>query len=80
MPVTRDQFDALQEGMTHDEAVEIMGSDGELISSEAAQIEPGIKLLQQVTNIYEWKDDENHSIRLMFVRDTLQEKVQFGLD
>jgi len=79
MSLTLSQFEALHEGMTLDEAVEIMGSDGELISSEAAQIEPGIKFLQQVTNIYEWKDDANHSIRLMFVRDALQEKVQFGL-
>ncbi len=80
MPVTLAQFDALHEGMTYDEAVEAMGSDGTLISSEAAQIEPGIKLLQQVTNIYEWKDDANHAIRLMFVRDALHEKVHFGLD
>lgn len=80
MSPTRTQFDTLQEGMTYDEAEEVMGSEGELISSEAAQIEPGIKLLQQVTNIYEWKDDADHTIRLMFIRDTLQEKVQFELD
>ena len=80
MNLSVDLFDALQEGMTYEEVLEVMGECGELISQESAQIEPGIKLMEQITSIYEWRDEDDHAIRLMFVRDNLHEKTQHGLE
>ena len=40
--VTMAKYDKLHKGMNYEEVCEILGSPGELISSETAQIEPGI--------------------------------------
>ena len=80
MDLNADLYDTLHEGMSIEEVLEVMGSEGELLSRETAQIEPGIKMLEQVTTIYEWRDDNNHAIRLMFVRDRLHDKSQSGIN
>lgn len=75
MIFTEQLFDELEEGMFFQEVCERIGENPDLISSTTQQIEPGIKLMQQTTDLYEWIDDQEHSIRGLFIMGQLQEKT-----
>jgi len=77
--ITLQQFDALERGMSYKQACQILGEEGALISSESAQIEPGIQVMALQTEIFEWRNEDGASIRLMFKQDALNEITQTGL-
>jgi len=74
MLFTEQIFDELEDGMFFQEVCERIGEHPHLISSTNQQIEPGIKLMQQTTDLYEWQDEENTSIRGLFIMGQLREK------
>ncbi len=80
MTLTLNIYKSLGNGITVSQAETLIGDPGSLLSSETAQIEPGLTLLEQQTEIYEWSDEGNRSIRLMFVRGLLHDKTQHGLE
>ena len=77
--ITLEQFDCLKRGITYEQAREFLGEEGTLISSETAQIEPGIQLMGLQTEIFEWRNEDGASVRLLFKRNKLNEITQDGL-
>jgi len=77
--ITLNHFDALQRGTSYEQACKILGEEGALISSETAQIEPGITVMALLTEIFEWRSEDGSSIRLLFKRDKLNEFTHAGL-
>jgi hypothetical protein len=75
MKFTEQLYDELEEGMFFQEVCERIGDNPGLISSTTQQIEPGIKLMQQTTDLYEWIDDNENAIRGLFVMGQLREKT-----
>ena len=76
--ITSDQFESLERDMSYDEACEVLGQQGTLISSEVAQIEPGIRVDSLVSEIFEWQDADI-IVRLLFKRGRLNDMSQNGL-
>jgi hypothetical protein len=69
--VTRAEYGRLQEGMTYEEAVEIIGVRGdELSRSDLAGI---------TTVMYSWVNDNGSNMNAMFQNNKLVTKAQFGL-
>lgn len=77
--ITLKQFDELERDMSYEEACEILGGHGALISSETATIEPGLQIMSLLTEIYEWRNEDTSIIRLLFKSDRLNEFTQDGL-
>lgn len=70
--ISMEQFNRIQEGMTYQEAVSILGSSGEVISSSDIS---GYK-----TVMYMWKGNSlGANMNAMFQNDKLISKAQFGL-
>lgn len=70
--VTMDQFVRIKEGMTYNEVVAILGSDGELTSSN--------ELAGYKTVLYTWAGASFASnMNAMFQNDKMISKAQFGL-
>ena len=78
--ITLEQFNALERDMSYEEASEVLGQPGTLISSEAATIEPGLQIMSLLTEIYEWRNEDTSIVRLLFKRDRLNDITQDGLD
>ena len=74
MVFTKALYDELEDGMLFQEVCERLGEDAALISSTTQQLEPGIRLMQQTTDLYEWIDDEHKAIRGLFIMGQLAEK------
>ena len=77
--ITLAQFESLEKDMDYEEVCEILGGPGELLSSESAQIEPGIQVLAVVTDLYEWRNEDGSWVRLMFNQKSLNDAAQEGL-
>jgi hypothetical protein len=77
--ITLAQFESLERGMDYEEVCAVLGGGGELISSESAQIEPGIAVLSVQTDLYEWRNENDSWIRLMFNQHQLSDTAQEGL-
>jgi hypothetical protein len=73
------QYGELESGMSYEEACGVLGEEGVLISSEAAQLEPGIKINEVLSEIFEWQGSEGGSARLLFKRNRLKDLSQDGL-
>ena len=74
MPNTA-QFNKLLQGQTFEEVCKILGDPTTLLSSETAQMEPGIPLNALQSNMYEWRSNEANIIRILFKQNTLNDKV-----
>jgi hypothetical protein len=74
MIFTEQLYNELEEGMSFQEVCERIGDSPDVISSESTQIYPGVQLIDQKTDLYEWKDDKDHYIRGLFLTGKLQEK------
>lgn len=74
--VTIDQFNQLENGMTLEEVIAIVGGEGEIIS------ETGEKGTDLYTVMYSYtgKGSLGANVSLMFQGNTLQNKSQFGLE
>ncbi|MBN4046892.1 hypothetical protein JYT90_01085, partial [bacterium AH-315-P07] len=72
--------DALERAMSYEEARDIIGEEGTLISSESARIEPGLHMMSLHTEIFEWQNEDNSVMRLLFKSDRLNEMTQVGLE
>ncbi|OYD07593.1 DUF3862 domain-containing protein [Paludifilum halophilum] len=72
--VTLDNFQKIENGMTYDEVVEILGKEGELIS-EAGEG-------QYKTEMYQWEGDSGFgaNMNVTFQNDEVQSKAQAGLE
>ena len=77
--ITLSQFESLEKKMDYEEVCAILGGAGELISSESAQIEPGLQVLSVVTDLVEWRNEDGSWIRLMFNQKRLSDTAQEGL-
>ncbi|MCQ6275792.1 DUF3862 domain-containing protein [Bacillus sp. V3B] len=73
--VTLDKFDQIQNGMTYEEVIQIVGGEGNLLS------ESGEKGTEFYTVMYEYKGegDLGANANFMFQGNKLQSKSQFGL-
>ncbi|AZU98978.1 hypothetical protein pW2_152 [Bacillus phage pW2] len=73
--ITKAEFDAIQSGMTYEEVVAIIGSEGELLS------EVGSKGEQFHSVMYEWegKGDFGANANFTFQEGKMEMKAQFGL-
>lgn len=65
------QFYQINEGMTYDAVVNLLGADGETMSSNDIG---GYK-----NEMFTWKNDDGSSIMLMFQNGRLVSKTQYGL-
>ena len=74
MPDTS-QFEHLSSGQSFEEVCQILGDPTTLLSSETAQIEPGIPLNALKSDLYEWQNDNGDVIRILFKRNVLNDKV-----
>ena len=72
--VDRDTFEKLTKGMTYEEVVEQLGTEGELFSDHTAQIEPGFIVGSLTTGIYEWRYPDGAIIRILFRANQLADK------
>ena len=71
--VSMSQFNSIHEGMTYDEVVSILGSNGEVVSSSEVG---GVK-----TVMYQWKGNSlGANMNAMFQNDKMVTKAQFGLN
>lgn len=77
--ITAAEFNKLHKGMSYEEVRGILGGPGELISSETAQIEPGLKVFAIQTDLYEWRNSDDSWVRLMFNQGQLHDAVEEGL-
>ena len=77
--ITLEQFNALERDMSYEEAREVLGEHGTLISSETAQLELGIPVGSLLSEIYEWRNEDTSIIRLLFKGDRLNDITQDGL-
>jgi len=68
---TKAEFDRLQEGITYEQAVQIIGAPGEVQSSSDLA---GIK-----TVMYGWANANGSNMNAMFQNGALIQKAQFGL-
>lgn len=73
------RFTSLERNMSYEDVRGIFGEPGSLISSETAQIEPGLTVDSILTEVYEWSGKEGGSSRVMFKRDRLNDCTQEGL-
>ncbi|AGI11848.1 hypothetical protein X915_gp016 [Bacillus phage vB_BanS-Tsamsa] len=73
--ITKTEFDAVQSGMTYEEVVAIIGSEGEMLS------EVGSKGEQFHSVMYEWKGtgDFGANANFTFQEGKMEMKAQFGL-
>ena len=78
--VTLTQFSALQRDMSYEKVCEHFGETGTLISSETAQIEPGLTFDSILTEVLEWSGQEGGACRIMFKSDRLNNCTQEGLE
>ena len=78
--ITQAHYDKLHKGMEYEEVCELLGSPGELISSETAQIEPGITAFAMQTDLYEWRNPDDSWVRLMFNQGQLHDAAEEGLE
>lgn len=73
--ITKAEFDSIEEGMTYEEVVAIIGGEGEL------QAESGTPGDQFHTVLYIWEGDSTGSAaNAMFQGGRLTSKAQYGLD
>ena len=73
--ITKAEFDSIEEGMTYEEVVAIIGGEGEL------QAESGTPGDQFHTVLYVWEGDSAGSAaNAMFQGGRLTSKAQYGLD
>lgn len=71
--VTLEKFNQVETGMTYEEVVEIMGAEGEVISSA--------EIMGTVSTIYSWQGkDAFSSVIITFLGDAVESKTQTGLD
>lgn len=72
--ITSEEFTTIQNGMSYEEVVEIIGSEGELLS------ETGTKGDQFYTVMYKWDGEGlGANANFTFQNNKLQNKSQFGL-
>jgi len=72
--ISKSEFDALQTGMTYEEAVAIIGGEGELSSQ--------VEIAGYKTEIYMWKGEGSlgANANATFQNNSLSSKAQFGLE
>lgn len=82
-PATKAKFDALQHGMTYEEAVKVVGAEGNLVSNK--RLSPGVpKPGEKDENVsyaktYEWKNSGNKWMTAVFENGKLVRKAESGL-
>lgn len=69
--VTKAEYDALQTGMTYEQAMRIIGETGEELSRN--------ELAGFTTVMYQWQNSDGSNMNAMFQNGGLIQKAQFGL-
>ena len=76
--VTRSEYGQIQNGMTYQQVVEIIGVPGEEVSSNDMPGVPGV-MDPIETVMYMWSNPDGSNMNAMFQNDALMQKAQFGL-
>jgi len=76
--VSMSEFNEIQNGMSYRQVVEIIGSEGNLISSNHMDGVPGV-MAPIDTVMYQWTNPGGSNMLAMFQNDSLNTKSQFGL-
>lgn len=76
--VTLEQFQKIEVGMSYQEVVQIIGSEGEEISRNKIEGIPGVMDLIE-TVMYQWINVDGSNMNAIFQNDKLFQKSQFGL-
>ena len=76
--VTRSEYGQIQNGMTYQQVVEIIGVPGEEVSSNEMLGVPGV-MDPIETVMYMWSNPDGSNMNAMFQNDALMQKAQFGL-
>lgn len=74
--ITKEQYAKIENGMTYEEIIEIVGSEGEIMAESGKK---GSDLYVFVV-MYEGSGDLGASASFSFLGDELQSKAQFGLE
>jgi hypothetical protein len=76
--ISKAEFDQIKSGMTYQQVVEIIGSEGEVLSESGT---PGGTSLDIHTVMYMWEGESGlgANANMMFQGNKLQNKAQFGL-
>lgn len=74
--ITLEQFNQLENGMTLEQVIEIVGGEGEIVSESGEKGTP----LHTVMYSYQGKGGMGANVSLMFQGNKLQNKSQFGLE
>jgi hypothetical protein len=69
--VTRQKYNQITEGMSYSDVVEIIGTVGEELSSNA--------IAGYITVMYQWENSDGSNMNAMFQNDKLITKAQIGL-
>lgn len=69
--VTMEEFSALAEGMTYDQAVRIIGEEGTILSTTT--------LGGYTTVMYQWMNQDGGNMNAMFQNNSMVSKAQFKL-
>lgn len=77
--VSKAEYDQIQEGMSYQQVVDIVGSEGEEMSSSKMQGVPGY-VPEITTKMYVWKNPDGTNMICMFQNDRLITKSQTGLE
>ena len=76
--VTAAEYQRIENGMSYQEVVAIIGSPGEEMSQNKIDGVPGV--MDAITTImYQWTNSNGSSMNAIFQNDSLMQKAQFGL-
>jgi hypothetical protein len=76
--VTAEEYQRIQNGMSYQEVVAIIGSPGEEMGQNKIDGIPGV-MDATTTIMYLWTNNNASSMNAMFQNDSLMQKAQFGL-
>ena len=76
--VTYDEYVQIEEGMSYEDAVQIIGEAGEELSRTAVPGVPGFSESAEIV-IYSWMNSDGGNMNATFQNDWLMNKAQFGL-
>jgi hypothetical protein len=77
--ITKAKYGQILDGMSYKEVVQIIGKEGEELSSSNIPAIPGV-MGSITTKMYMWKNSDGSNMNAMFQNDKLMQKAQFGLN
>lgn len=76
--ITKSEYDRIRKGMSYRDVVMIIGAEGEELSQNRIEGEPGV-VDSGKTIMYMWQNSDGSRLNILFQNDKLTLKTQFGL-